>query len=365
MNPPAPSSPPPFVRGQIAREAAEMVLYAFASGLRVPASVVATVERYEGAADPAADLAPLVQAHNALARIVAPATPRSIAFMAAESERRGRWGFLSPVAAARRMMGVGLVCTALFILISLSKKIDGSSGARDIFDAYGMGLLVNEVFWLASAGVGASFAMLYQMNEYIVGSTYDPRHEASYWLKLVLGIMAGFILAVLVPLDGVVAADGVAAELTRPTLALVGGYSASVVYRILNRLVDAVESVFRGDAKDDAARREQAAASKATDEAAQQRLGVAGKLVDLQHAVAAGIAPDELTRRLRDVVATLVPVAAEDGAAPSASTPPADASAVTVPTHDLAGIAAASGTADASSSEAPAEDASTTPAVPA
>lgn len=353
MTPPAPSSPPPALRDQIVREAAEMVRFAFASGLRVPPSAVSTVERYQGP-DAAADLAPLVQAHGALAKIVAPATPRSIAFMAEESGRRGRWGFMSPVAAARRMMGVGLVCTALFIVISLSKKIDGSSGARDIFDAYGMGLLVNEVFWLASAGVGASFALLYQMNEYIVGSTYDPRHEASYWLKLVLGIMAGFILAVLVPLDGVVSADGVAAELTRPTLALVGGYSASVVYRILNRLVEAVESIFRGDAKDEAARREQAAASKATDEAAQQRLGVAGKLVDLQHAVAAGISPDELNRRLRDVVATLVPGAAAEDAAPPAPAP--DASAVTVPTHGLAGITPAADPADASSSESPAAE---------
>ena len=321
------------LRATLLREASEMVRYAFASGLAVPAATVETVERYEHAAPgDAPDLAPLVAAHARLAKLVAPATPGAIVLLADAGPPR-RWGFLGPVPLVRRMTATALVCVAVFILISLSKSVTHTSG--DIFESNGIGLLANEVFWLAAAGIGASFSLLFQVNQYIVTSTYDPRHEPSYWVKLILGVMAGFILVALVPLEGRLQES--TADLARPTLAMLGGYSASAVYRILNRLVEMVESLFRGDAKEMAAQQAQAAAQRAEGDAAQARLAVAGKLVELQRAVAAGSSADEVTARLREIVAALVPEAAPDPvpalAAPSApaALPPAGGTAATEP----------------------------------
>jgi hypothetical protein len=52
--------------------------------------------------------------------------------------------------------------------------------------------------------------------------------------------MAGLILASLIPLDPA-ALNG----LGKPTLSLLGGFSASLVYRILNLLVGMVEDIVK------------------------------------------------------------------------------------------------------------------------
>ncbi|HYJ80750.1 MAG TPA: hypothetical protein VEW03_14140 [Longimicrobiaceae bacterium] len=295
------------MREQILREAIEMIRFAFSSGKSVPTSVVETVERYQShPLDlPTLDSGALVLAHSRLTKIVAPATPRAILLLADESGGGGRLGFLGPVGLVRRLMVVAIVSVVVFILISLTKMVN-DTGVTVTTD-WGLSLLVNEVFWLAAAGVGASFAMLFEVNSYIVRSTYDPKYEPSYWIKLLLGVMAGFILVTLVP----VKEDPGTAELARPTIAMLGGYSASAVYRILTRLVDTVESLFRGNAKDLIAEREQAAAARGAEESSRTRVTLAARLVDLQQQVATGADSAAITGRIRDLVSSLTPEATE------------------------------------------------------
>lgn len=69
---------------------------------------------------------------------------------------------------------------------------------------------------------------------------FDPKYEPSYWIRLLVGIMAGLILASLIPVDPD-ALNG----LGHPTLSLLGGFSASLVYRILNLLVSFVEDIVK------------------------------------------------------------------------------------------------------------------------
>src|SRR5215218_3441710 len=151
--------------------------------------------------------------------------------------------------------------------------------------------------------MGASFAMLMQVSGYVVKRNYDPKYEPSYWIKFFLGIMAGFILVTLVPVDGV---KDKTLSLAQPTIAMLGGFSASAVFRILTRLVEAVESLFRGDAKEEISRRESDARSRATEETSQVRMGLAAQVVRLQQEVSTGADPAALTARLREILATLV-----------------------------------------------------------
>lgn len=319
----------PGLRDQILRECTEMVRYALSSGKRVPASLVGAVETALAApASGPSDLAALAAAHERLAKLVAPATPQALVLFAdEEGKQHGVLRLPGPVRLVRRMSLAALVSVALFIGSSLSHYVSHDSG--DVLDSAGIALLANEVFWLASAGVGASFAMLFQVNEFIVDRSYDPKYESSYWIKFLIGVIAGFILVALIPLDGLeggAAAAGDAAgraqALARPTLAMLGGFSASAVYRILNRLMSTVEGLFRADPREEAALREQAAGARAAEEAAATRLGMASRLVELRQQVAAGASPDELSRLLAEMVSAMVP--GEGGApAPADGTPPA------------------------------------------
>ena len=284
-----------------------MIRFAFSSGKHVPSSVVDTVEHYEShpADAPPLDSSLLVLAHSRLTRIVAPATPRAIVILA-EGDAVSRFAFLGPVPLVRQLMAVAIACMLAFVLIGLAK----STGTTTVTfaNSWGWRLLLNEAWWLTAAGVGASFACLFRVNEYIEKTNYNPRYASTYWVKFLLGVMAGYILVALLPLD---LRQGTGFVLMQPAVAMLGGYSASAVYRILTRLVEAVEAIFRGNAREVIAQREQAATARAVEEASHARVRVAARLVGVMRQVSSGAASDEVSAAIRDIVASLTPEVAE------------------------------------------------------
>jgi len=347
-----PSARASSMREQLLHESIEMIRYAFAKGKGVPTAVVDVVEQYQSQSQrPGAkplDPTALVQAHGRLAKLVAPATPMGIVLLSGASGG-DRWSFLGPVPLVRRLMKTALACVAAFMLLSLTKLVNGTD--IDVLHSRGVELLVNELFWLSAAGIGASFTMLFQVNEYIARSNYDPKYEPSYWIKFFLGVMAGFILVTLLPLPESTAAEGAGTlSLMKPTLAMLGGYSASAVYRILTRLVEAIESLFRGNTRDIIAEREQAVVARAAEESSSARVRLAARLVSLQQVAAAGGSGDDLAARIHEIITSLTPEAGESETlappTPDASAAP-DASAVTVAISPEALVASLSGAASA------------------
>jgi hypothetical protein len=309
-------SHPHSLRETTVAELEAMTRYLLGSGRACPASVVRTLEEAQGGGTPA--MTALVAAHTHLAKLVAPATPATIRML--DPGEAARWSTMGTVKLVRQMMWVAIGCMAAFVGLSLFRSV----GAVEVDLAHSAGgrLLLNELFWMASAGLGASFAMLFQVSQFITDRTYDPAYAPSYWIKLLLGVIAGFILVVFVAPEPAPAAAGAAAatqSFTRPLLAMLGGFSASAVYGILTRLVEAVENLFAGSARDQVAQREAAAAQRVSGEAAQARIAVAGKLVQVQQQLAGGGAPEALAGRLQEVIDALV------GAEPDAQ--PADAPA--------------------------------------
>ena len=110
--------------------------------------------------------------------------------------------------------------------------------------------LLRQLFFLSAAGLGALFAVLYPLTSTVAAGEYDENDDASYVTRVVVGLVAGTILGQLVNVSDVAALGG----LTRPTLAVLGGFSASLVFKVLSGLVQGIESVFssapqaRGDA---------------------------------------------------------------------------------------------------------------------
>lgn len=331
--PPAPSQST-VLREQLLREAVEMIRYAFSSGKHVPSSVVDTVEQYESHPSdaPALDSSLLVLAHARLAKLVAPATPRAIVILA-EGDGVSRFAFLGPVPLVRQLMAVAIACMAAFVLIGLAK----ATGATTVTfgNTWGWRLLLNEAWWLAAAGVGASFACLFRVNEYVEKSNYNPRYASTYWVKFLLGVMAGYILVALLPLS---LPQDSGFYLMQPAVALLGGYSASAVYRILTRLVEAVEAIFRGNAREVIAEREQAAAARAAEEASHARVRLAARLVGVMRQLSAGASADEVSASVRDIVASLTPEVAD---AETPSSIPAAVQAVAIAATPQAIVAAA------------------------
>ncbi|MBX4420546.1 hypothetical protein K4H00_21320, partial [Mycobacterium tuberculosis] len=71
------------------------------------------------------------------------------------------------------------------IATSLSPEVSVANIDQGFLDSHGTQLLWNALFLLFCAGLGASFATLFQAHRYVAASTYDPKYDASYCARLI------------------------------------------------------------------------------------------------------------------------------------------------------------------------------------
>jgi hypothetical protein len=337
------------VREQLLHESLAMAQYALASGMNVSPAAVATLEQARAAAS--GDVPAIVKVHDQLSKQVAPATPRALLLLGPDhSAGGGLKAMLGSVGLVRRMMIAAIVSMVVYIGTGLTPYVNAS--VRTVQNSEGLPLLVNELAWLAAAAMGASFAILMQVSGYVVKRNYDPRYEPSYWIKFFLGVMAGFILVQLVPLAEKTGTDP---NLSQLMVALLGGFSASAVFRILTRMVEAIESVFRGDPREEITRRENDARSRASSETSQAKMALAAQVVRLQQEVSTGADPAALTARLQEILTALVPDAAPE---PAEAPTPASAPEGTIA---LPGVAVVGAPAEPESEPKPEAEPASTP----
>ena len=103
--------------------------------------------------------------------------------------------------------------------------------------------------------------------------------------RIVLGMAVGLIVAELVPLDG---GDGTLTALARPAVALVGGFSASIVHRVLSRLITALEALFSGDAEEQEDARRELAQKRADELLNQAERANLATLLEIRRIAASG-----------------------------------------------------------------------------
>ena len=264
-----------------------MVDHAFASGTEIPPELMAllydischeadTGNENASSAESKHNGQPTIKAqqltllHNKLAAIVAPASPRTLLLMREEAQRGGIFLVFGRVPFIRYMMAVAIIALISLITISMSKEINNATIVLSIFENSGTSLLRVQLLFISAAALGASFSALFQANQYIVQGTFDPKYEASYWVKFVVGLIAGIILTQVIPTTGLeyaIESSPVASTqsqsianndtvktsgltetnqedirgMIKITLALLGGFSASLVYLILNRLVETIK----------------------------------------------------------------------------------------------------------------------------
>lgn len=258
-----PEGPPERIDEQVFRECEVMAAFALSSGLAVPGRVLQTIgdlarlypkgprtspapPDITARPDAGTELRRLGLAHRQLARIVAPANPRSLRILK-EGSYNQVLACLGRVRLVRNLIYVAFFLIAAFI--GLAMRADFSD-AKGVFGTTGKHQIYNALELVAAAGLGAVFYGLYRANYYVTKNNYDPKYEASYWIRFTLGIVGGVLLAVVLPANG---------NLAKPVLALLGGFSAKAVYTLMVRLVDTIENLVDGSsAQSDAARTEAA-----------------------------------------------------------------------------------------------------------
>jgi hypothetical protein len=263
---------------------------------------------------PPSRLDELARAHASLARLIAPATPRGILLLS-RGRQYGRFTQLGPVRLIRQMLIAVILLLAGFVVLATSPYINATSG--DVFRDSGTSLLLNELFYLCAGGLGAAFYALFTAYQYIAAGTYDTTYESSYWIRFILGLIAGVLLPSLIPISS----GNTQGSVTRPLLALLGGFSAAVLYRILSRLVQTVESLANGDERPTEKARQEAATASALAQMGEDRLAMVAELVHLRDELAAGDPNESLQATVEKLLATLAPHGAHSTAATTEPAP--------------------------------------------
>jgi len=98
------------------------------------------------------------------------------------------------------------------------------------------------------AGLGASFYVLLDTQPFLLNRSFDPKFNAVYTARFVTGLIGGVILAIaLGPYLSRSLEKGSQAALSPGILAILGGYAAQAVQKVLERLVEILLAAVRGD----------------------------------------------------------------------------------------------------------------------
>ena len=237
-----------IMRTQLLDECDAMVMHALASGMALPPNLFGGIALLDsvrsGALDTlsSSEVVELTVLHGQLSHLVAPAKPHTLYLMQNDPARSSMLSILGPLPNIRRLMAGAIVFVAMFIGTSLSPSLNKDTVAGSIYSLDGTVLLVNLTFIIAAAGIGSCFHVLFAAHKFVSEGTYEPKYESTYWMRIAMGVMSGLILAEMVGIDF---QDG--KTMGKPILALLGGFSATLLHRILNQLVTKVESMFSSD----------------------------------------------------------------------------------------------------------------------
>lgn len=264
-----------------------MVKHLSADGKDIPKSAVSILEDDLDNDHSQINEQEIISLHKSLSKKISPARPKTVWLLYKESQVKNWYSFLGPVGLIRRLMILSLISLTLFIFLSLSSEINFDNIKNGIYEQNGVVLFIVLSFYLTSASLGASFSNLFQANKYIINNTFDTKYESSYWIRYVLGIIAGILLAVIIPMPETSSSssDTQLLIISRPVLAMLGGFSASLVYRILFRMVTAVESLFIGKSKENDRKLLSEIQTRKDIELENEQLRILNKLLTLQNSI--------------------------------------------------------------------------------
>lgn len=226
------------------------------------------------------DVVNMMEIHNRFSDMIKPARPYSVAYIYDQKGQMRKLRFLGPIPIIRRMVVVSVIALIVFVL---AKSLAATSSLTWLTDNK---QFLDAITLMSAAAVGACFSNLFRAYKYVSASMFDPKLDMTYWIRLILGVTAGYILAEVLSdfIIGSPVGNGSGSAqvsgLTKPLLAILGGFSASAVYAILERLVQAVESIVRGDVTAMVQSREAEIRSRLEREMTQRRVNMAKEMME-------------------------------------------------------------------------------------
>ena len=204
----------------------------------------------------------LYAAHRSLCRLIAPAQPGSLVLIVEDRRKHPVANAFGALPMVRTMLALAVTSLCAMLGFALSSEVNVANMTKGLLMLQGSALLVNEAFLVSAAAVGGTLANLKRLDRFVSACTYDPRHDSSYWTRLVMGLISGVLLSQVI--YGAVGgpttdADADAHPLRafdQPVLALMGGFSAELVHDILTHFIDVIGRLFgaKRPAAQDAAR---------------------------------------------------------------------------------------------------------------
>jgi hypothetical protein len=299
-------------------ECEAMMKYALGSGLKMSSEMVKYLQTFTSEQSdqrsgeettPPPDLKDLVFLHDQLSIIVAPVKPRSIFLLEKEFNKKSIFKFLGPIPLIRRMMSVAILSIIALFIISSFPEIDATPENWDPLNSSGWGHMIRMFYILAAASIGVSFYSLFQAKMYMAEKMFESANEATFWIRYIQGIMAGSLLAIMIPIEVSLKSD-----FGKPLLALIGGFSSDVVYQILNQLIDKVKSTVTGDNRAGEGCRQQSTKARIDSDNIHNRFQLASEIMKMQQQMSE-TAPDEIKQKLSQLAdKLLVDVSSEKGA---------------------------------------------------
>lgn len=189
----------------------------------------------------------LAAAHLALAQLVAPASPGTLAFLQDQKAKHPIGYAFGAIPLARKMLLIGIGSLIGLLAISLSSRINSENIRHSLLASQGISLLYVEMFLSFGALIGASLANLKRLEPFISNCTYSARYESSYWIRMVVGLISGIILSQFLTINtthGSGAAGAESLDMEQPLLALLGGFSGEFVHNVLNHFVGVLNNIF-------------------------------------------------------------------------------------------------------------------------
>lgn len=329
--PQAPTAPVPQNKDllrSLVEECRIMLNYALKNGKTIDAQQVAPLDETSENQNVNAVLG----VYNYLSELVKPALPGTLILFHKNRASKDPLRFLGPLPIVRQFMALSIISLIALIVTSLSGEVNPTTIQLSMLQGKGLSQILRFLFLISAASVGAAFFALFEMNNYISTGTFDPKYSSIYWSRFVLGIVSGILLSELFvvfiePSEQTTESGGSlssATYLLKPILAILGGFSASLVYRILNRLISAIESIFTGSANQMIAQKQQEfdLAKQANEQqlkglAAQNLLALKQKLV--QSNVSQSVI-DQIDTSLAQLISTPLPKSDNTPPPPAPST---------------------------------------------
>lgn len=184
----------------------------------------------------------LINAHNLLAKDVAPATPKSIAYTRQLYKDGKNESIFKKLPLVRNLILLALFFLATFIITGMSPDVDNDSLDKGVLSNEGIPLLINLLFLASISGLGVLFYLLKSLSTAVRNGTLVPEDTIYYIALIVLGIIAGLIMSEIISFY---TSDPEGINLfNKSVLALIGGFSSDAIFSVLQSLIERIKAIF-------------------------------------------------------------------------------------------------------------------------